>query len=108
MTARMKNPLMVLPDAMKAALALSHSADNGSVPRATLNLVVLRASQINGCGVCVDMHSRELKHAGKKQTNSLFIRRLQRANPGGEPGISDVCWNHGVPELATCRPKGRQ
>lgn len=65
MTARMTNPLAVLPDALKAAVALAHSADNGSVPKETLGLVVLRASQINGCGVCVDMHCREMKEAGE-------------------------------------------
>lgn len=31
----------------------------------TRKLVHLRASQINGCSVCVDMHSRELKNAGQ-------------------------------------------
>jgi len=50
---------------MKALLALHSSAENGGVPPRTQLLVVLRASQINGCSVCVDMHSRELKKAGE-------------------------------------------
>jgi AhpD family alkylhydroperoxidase len=66
MKARMTNPVMVLPDAMKALLALSKAAQSGTVPQTTHTLIHLRVSQINGCGVCVDMHSRELKHAGEK------------------------------------------
>jgi AhpD family alkylhydroperoxidase len=61
MQARMKNPVMILPDAMQALRALSASAEKGGIPSRTVGLVHLRASQINGCSVCVDMHARLLK-----------------------------------------------
>src|SRR5580693_464879 len=35
------------------------------LPVATQNLVLLRASQINGCAVCVDMHAKDAEHAGE-------------------------------------------
>jgi AhpD family alkylhydroperoxidase len=38
---------------------------DSTLPRATQDLVKLRASQINGCGVCTDMHSKEAAHAGE-------------------------------------------
>lgn len=63
--ARMQNPAMIIPDAMQALLALAASTKKGGVPSETLALVELRASQINGCSVCVDMHSRGLKKAGE-------------------------------------------
>jgi len=44
---------------------LGASAKNSGVPARTLDLVHLRASQINGCGFCVDMHARDLKKAGE-------------------------------------------
>ena len=66
MQARMTHPVMVLPDAMKALLALSKAAQSGTVPQTTHTLIHLRVSQINGCSVCVDMHARELKEAGEK------------------------------------------
>lgn len=62
--ARMTQPAVVLPDALKALLAVSKSAKGRGVPEQTVILVHLRASQINGCSWCVDYHSRELKHAG--------------------------------------------
>ena len=66
MQARITHPVMVLPDAMKALLALSKAAQSGTVPAATHKLIHLRVSQINGCSVCVDMHARELKDAGER------------------------------------------
>jgi len=65
MQARMKNPAMILPDAMQALQALHAAAEKGGVPKKTIGLVEVRASQINGCSVCVDMHARLLKKTGE-------------------------------------------
>jgi AhpD family alkylhydroperoxidase len=65
MDARMTHPVLVLPDAMKALVALSKAAQSGDVPDTTHQLIHLRVSHINGCSLCVDMHARELKDAGE-------------------------------------------
>ncbi|WP_119271400.1 carboxymuconolactone decarboxylase family protein [Taklimakanibacter deserti] len=62
MKARMKNVVMLFPDVLQAMLAVDKATSG--IDFATRKLVHLRASQINGCGVCVDMHARELKKAG--------------------------------------------
>ena len=62
---RMSNPVMIIPEAMQGLLAFGESARRADLPRRTLDLVNLRASQINGCSVCVDLHSRDLKKAGE-------------------------------------------
>src|SRR5271165_3255943 len=36
-----------------------------ALPPGTANLVLIRASQINGCAVCVDMHTKDAEHAGE-------------------------------------------
>jgi AhpD family alkylhydroperoxidase len=61
----MGNPVMIVPDALQALQSLKASTENGGVPATTIGLVELRASQINGCSVCVDMHPRLLKEAGE-------------------------------------------
>ena len=58
MTPRMTNPALLLPEALEAALALSASTAKGDLPQRLTELVMLRASQINGCAVCVDMHTK--------------------------------------------------
>ena len=70
---RMKHPVMVLPDAMQAMLALAKSAEVEGLSFTVRKLVELRASQINGCGVCVDMHARELKKHGEKDERIFAV-----------------------------------
>jgi AhpD family alkylhydroperoxidase len=64
---RIPNIAGTVPEALHALLALSKAASKGGVPDATHKLVHLRASQINGCSVCVEMHSRELREAGEPE-----------------------------------------
>ncbi len=61
----MKNPAMVLPNTMQAIQALYKATFTGGVPQQTLELVHLRASQINGCSACVDSGARSAKKAGE-------------------------------------------
>jgi AhpD family alkylhydroperoxidase len=61
----MSNPAMIVPDAMGALVALSKSIDQDGLPSRTRDLVYLRASQINGCGVCIELHARDLRKAGE-------------------------------------------
>ena len=56
---------MIFPEAMQALLALGKAGEHAGVPAKTFELIHLRASQINGCSVCVDMHARLLKRAGE-------------------------------------------
>lgn len=74
MQPRMTNPAMLLPEAMQALMALGAAAkqDNG-VPATTLNLIYLRASQINGCSVCVDMHARAAKQVDETDERLIAV-----------------------------------
>ena len=65
MQPRMNHPAMILPGAMQALQALSAAATKAGLPARTTELVHLRASQINGCSVCVDMHSQALRKQGE-------------------------------------------
>lgn len=65
MTARMKNPAIVLPDAMTGIQNLYKATSKGGVPGTTLELVHLRASQINGCGPCVYGGVKSAQQAGE-------------------------------------------
>ena len=64
MQARMKQPVLIFPEAMQALQALGESTKK-VLPANLLEIVHLRASQINGCSVCVDMHVRLAKMSGE-------------------------------------------
>ena len=61
------HPAFAVPGAYEALMALATSARKAGVPQSTLELVHLRASQINGCAVCVHMHARDLRKAGESE-----------------------------------------
>jgi AhpD family alkylhydroperoxidase len=65
MEARMTHPVFLVPAAMKALAAYGRAAEGLGVPTQTLEMVHLRASQINGCSVCVELHSNALKKEGE-------------------------------------------
>jgi AhpD family alkylhydroperoxidase len=65
MHARTENPAVSFPDAVRAFQGPGNAVRQADIPETTLELVKLRASQINGCSVCVDWHSRALEHAGE-------------------------------------------
>jgi AhpD family alkylhydroperoxidase len=73
MQARMNNPAIIIPEAMQALHALAESTKKGGISPRTLDLIHLRASQINGCSVCVDMHARMLKNAGETDARLFSV-----------------------------------
>lgn len=79
MQPRMDNPAMVVPGAMEALRKLGIAARQAGVPASTLYLIEVRASQINGCSVCLDMHSRELKNAGEPDERVFMVGAWREA-----------------------------
>jgi AhpD family alkylhydroperoxidase len=76
---RMKNPAMLIPGAMQPLMAVVAVVRGSGVPQSTLDLVHLRASQINGCSFCVDMGCRELKKAGETDDRLFAVAAWREA-----------------------------
>ena len=108
MTARL-DMTEVAPKAYQAMLQLEAFLRHSSLPEPLLHLVKLRASQLNGCGYCVDMHSHDAK-AGGETDERLFGVAVWREAPYftdaekaafalteeatrlGPEGVSDEVW----------------
>jgi AhpD family alkylhydroperoxidase len=78
--ARIQNPAALLPDAVKAVNLLYKAAHSAGVPGSTLELVHLRASQINGCSACVDSGARSARKNGETE-DRLFAVAAWRETP---------------------------
>ncbi|MEV4498335.1 carboxymuconolactone decarboxylase family protein [Micromonospora arborensis] len=103
------NPSEVAPKAYQAVLGLEKYV-RSNVDRTVLELVKLRASMINGCAYCVDMHSRDAL-AGGESSRRLFAVAAWRESPFfdereratlaltdavtrlGEHGVPDEVWD---------------
>src|SRR5260221_1965010 len=79
MQTRMSNPATILPDANTGIQALIKATRSGGVPPATLELVHLRASQINGCSFCVDSGARSAKKAGETDERLFAVSAWREA-----------------------------
>ena len=96
---------------LRHVIAAGKAAEDGVVPAATAELVKIRASQINGCGFCTDMHTKDAAAAGETQQrlNLVAVWReatvfteaeraaLELAEEGtrladGAGGVSDEVW----------------
>ncbi|MBB5667661.1 AhpD family alkylhydroperoxidase [Rhizobium leguminosarum] len=80
MQERMGNPALVLPAAMQALTALAKVPAEAGLSPKLLELVNLRASQINGCSVCIDGHPRIAKKLGETDER-LFAVSAWRDTP---------------------------
>jgi AhpD family alkylhydroperoxidase len=76
---RITNPALLVPGALEALQQLGASTTNAGIPESTLYMVHLRASQINGCSVCVDIHSREMQHAGESSERVMMVAAWREA-----------------------------
>lgn len=80
MQARMKNPVMVITEAMGPLQKVMGAAKLGGVPETTLELVHLRVSQVNGCSACVDGGAKTARKAGESD-DRLFALAAWRETP---------------------------
>ena len=68
------------PDALKAMLGLETYLAKSSIEHPLLALVKMRASQINGCAYCLDMHSKDARAAGETEQR-LYLLDAWRESP---------------------------
>jgi AhpD family alkylhydroperoxidase len=76
----MTSPALTVPGAMDALQMLSTAAHHGDVPPVLLELVHARVGQINGCSVCVDMHTRALRSLGESDARIFSLAVWREAS----------------------------
>jgi AhpD family alkylhydroperoxidase len=80
MEARIQNPVLTIPGLFDALQALGTASNAEGLSKEVRELVALRASQINGCSVCLDMHTRGAKKGGESDER-LFTLAAWRDTP---------------------------
>lgn len=68
-----------VPEIYRHFFAVEKLLHDSELPAATLELVKLRASQINGCAYCVDMHSRDMKKSGESDERLWMVAAWREA-----------------------------
>ncbi|GGO77279.1 carboxymuconolactone decarboxylase family protein [Nonomuraea cavernae] len=73
------NVAELAPEAYRSFVDVEGFLLRSGLPHSTIELVKLRVSQINGCGFCVDMHSRDLKKAGESDERLWSVAAWREA-----------------------------
>jgi len=98
-TARMTNPAFIVDGAMDALNALSKAISRARLP-ISRELVHLRASQINGCSVCVDMHAKAARKAGESEERVFAVAAWRETPYFGEAERSALALTEALTRLA--------
>ncbi|UNK49919.1 carboxymuconolactone decarboxylase family protein [Lysobacter sp. S4-A87] len=91
------------PDAAKAMIALEAAVNKLGLEPSLLELVKLRASQINGCAYCVDLHSSDARKHGESERRLHAVAVWQEAPFFSERERAALAWTESLTRIADTR-----
>ena len=98
MSARM-NPYVNNYALVKPLIDLAKTVHGYGLEEKLMKLVEIRASQINGCGVCLDMHSREAREAGETEERVLMLSAWRETTLYSEREKAALAWTEALTRL---------
>lgn len=99
---RINHPAMIVPDALPALQALGDAVSKGGLEERTIVLVLMRASQINGCGVCLDGHAAHALELGEKPERLATIAAWRDTPYFSDAERAALALTEAVTRLADC------
>src|SRR6202050_3553713 len=94
------DPRKVAPEAMKVVSALHTYVRKSGLEHDLLELVKLRASQMNGCASCMDMHTKELRAAGESEQRLYLLSAWRECPFYSERERAALAWTEALTSLA--------
>jgi AhpD family alkylhydroperoxidase len=98
MTARM-NPYVKHFGLVKPLIDLGKTVKGYGLEESLIKLVEIRASQINGCGVCLDMHAKEARQAGETEERVLMLSAWRETMLYNEREKAALAWTEALTRL---------
>ena len=90
----------VSPAAVKAMLALQSYVNDSGLEHSLLELVKLRASQINGCAYCIDMHTKDARAAGESEQRLYLLSAWRESPQYSDRERAALLWTESVTRLS--------
>lgn len=87
------------PEAIKPLFALHKYVHSGSLEPALIELVLMRASQLNGCAYCMDMHSKDARAAGETEQRLYVLPAWREAPFYSDRERAALAWCEAVTRL---------
>ncbi|MDH4609226.1 carboxymuconolactone decarboxylase family protein [Pseudomonas sp. BN102] len=89
-----------VPEAYKAMVGLEQALAKSGLESSLLELIRLRASQINGCAYCVNMHANDARKAGESEARLQTLVVWQETNFFSERERAALAWVESLTQLA--------
>lgn len=89
--------------AVSTMFAFSKYLAKSSLEQSLLQLVDLRASQINGCAFCIDMHSKDLRHGGETEQRLYLLDAWRETTFYTERERAALAWTEAITLIAADR-----
>jgi len=100
MTPRLKNPVALAPDAIKAMMAVQAAITASGIEPAILELVKMRASQINGCAPCIHMHATEARAKGETEMRLYMLNAWRESSLYTSRERAALAWTESLTHVA--------
>lgn len=97
------NPYKAAPEMMEALGALENAVRASGLERSLIELVKIRASQINGCAFCLHMHTRDARAHGETEERLYLLDAWREAQLYSERERAALAWTQAVTLVAQTR-----
>jgi AhpD family alkylhydroperoxidase len=94
------NAYETAPAAMSALRAVEAYLRQSGLDASLIELVKMRASQINGCAYCLDMHSKELRHLGESEQRIYLLNAWEESPLYTPRERAALAWTEAVTRIA--------
>ncbi|WP_291179631.1 carboxymuconolactone decarboxylase family protein [Erythrobacter sp.] len=88
------------PEAMKAMMGVEEYIQNCSLDVGLIELVRMRASQINGCAFCLDLHSKDARKAGETEQRLYLLDAWYESHLYSEREKAALAWTDALTKIA--------
>ncbi len=88
------------PDLFKGLMTFSNDVKKGSIEQSILDLVDIRASQMNGCAFCLDMHSKEATIHGERPLRLYHVAAWRESTLFSPRERAALAWTEAVTKLS--------
>jgi len=95
------NPYAAAPDAMKAMRGVEDYIRSCGLEHSLIELVKMRASQINGCAFCLDMHSKDARENGETEQRLYLLNAWREATLYSPREQAALAWTEALTLVAT-------
>lgn len=89
-------------DALKGMVNLEKTVNESELEASLIELVKLRASQINGCAYCIDMHTKDAREDGENEQRLYALNAWQETDFYSDRERAALMWTEALTEISDC------